>query len=245
MEEPTNAPLDFEGGGGKQDVACSVCQQKIDAAYFTLGSQVACERCKSDVQLAMAEKPGARAALRAVAMGSLWGFLGAAVWWAVRVFANYEIGLIAVAIGYFVGKAVFAATGNRGGTAFQALAVALTYFWICANYVPDIVQGIAEASAAEESGADAGAPAGETAAADSEAEAAGEALGGALALVLLPVFVFGFAMAAPFFEGASNALGLLIIGFGLWQAWTMNKRAQLAIAGPFQVGASTSPRASG
>jgi hypothetical protein len=52
----------------------------------------------------------------------------------------------------------------------------------------------------------------------------------------------GIALAAPFLQGAENLIGLLIIGFGLWQAWSLNKRADVAIEGPFALGA---PAASG
>ena len=45
-------------------------------------------------------------------------------------------------------------------------------------------------------------------------------------------------MASPFLEGASNALGLLIIGFGLLQAWQINKRTVIEFAGPFSVAAN-------
>ncbi|MBY0400191.1 hypothetical protein K2X89_07845 [Myxococcota bacterium] len=205
-------------------------------------------------------------------MASLWGFLGAAVWWAVRVFAQLEIGFIAIAIGYFVGKAVFSASGHRGGTGYQVLAVALTYFWICANYVPDIVSGLmnpvqaeetddpsahASDSASEDLAAEA--PLGDSPdaeSAQSELEPANAAqspsptdepppgnLG--IAIVAIGAIVFGLALSAPFFDLANNLIGLLIIFFGLWQAWSSNQRANVAVAGPFAVGVAGSASASG
>lgn len=44
--------------------------------------------------------------------------------------------------------------------------------------------------------------------------------------------------AIPFLAGVKNLLGLLIIGFGLWEAWKLNRRTDLSISGPFQVGAA-------
>jgi len=41
---------------------------------------------------------------------------------------------------------------------------------------------------------------------------------------------------APFLAGFENILGLVIIGFALFQAWKMNRRAPLAISGPYAVG---------
>ena len=44
--------------------------------------------------------------------------------------------------------------------------------------------------------------------------------------------------ALPFLTGVKNLIGLLIIGFGLWEAWKLNKRTDLSISGPYQVGAA-------
>ena len=54
-------------------------------------------------------------------------------------------------------------------------------------------------------------------------------------VVLSVAFVIGIAVAAPFLEGAGNIIGLLIISFGLWQAWKLNAATPLAIEGPFRL----------
>ena len=146
MSDASGAPLQFETAGPAAGAACGSCQQAIAGSYFTVGTQVTCERCKTDIELGLQQSPGASAFLRAILYGSLWGLLGATAWWAVRVFAGYEVGLIAVGIGYFVGRSVQRACGGRGGLRFRVLAVALTYFWIAANYVPDIVSELASAN---------------------------------------------------------------------------------------------------
>jgi hypothetical protein len=46
-----------------------------------------------------------------------------------------------------------------------------------------------------------------------------------------------FAFALPFLGGAENLLGILIIGFGLWEAWKINRRQVLPITGPFELAA--------
>ena len=223
----TQAPLDFgASGAAPAATACSVCREPLVGSYFTVGPSIACERCKTQLALSLQQQPGASAYLRAVLYAIVPGALGAAVWWGVRTYAGYEIGLIAIGIGYFVGLAVMRASGNRGGIPFQLLAVALTYFWITANYVPDIVGEIARADepVAAQSG-QAEVPSG---------EASATAGGAAIAFVL----IVGISLAAPFLQGAENLIGLLIIGFGLWQAWSLNKRNDVAIAGPFDLAAS-------
>ena len=53
------------------------------------------------------------------------------------------------------------------------------------------------------------------------------------------------AVAAPFLAGFENVIGILIIGFALWQAWHMNASAPLVFRGPYAVGgARLEPRAS-
>jgi hypothetical protein len=57
-----------------------------------------------------------------------------------------------------------------------------------------------------------------------------------LALMLLLVMLMAFAYAAPFLAGAQNLIGLLIIFFGLHQAWRLNRKMTLVVNGPFLVG---------
>ncbi len=47
--------------------------------------------------------------------------------------------------------------------------------------------------------------------------------------------VVAFAFVAPFLGGFSNILGILIIGFGLYQAWQLNRKRPFEVTGPFQV----------
>lgn len=47
-----------------------------------------------------------------------------------------------------------------------------------------------------------------------------------------------FAYAVPFLAGFENAIGILIIGFALYQAWRMSGKRTIQWAGPFQVGSA-------
>ena len=173
--------------------------------------------------------------------GSIPGALGAALWWAVRRFASLEIGLIAVGIGYFVGAGVRNGSGGRGGWKYQTLAVVLTYFWITANYVPDII-GLAQAPPEQTSAVGQGAPPTTGAGNASTGGVAERAEPPTLAqFALAVVFLFGVAMAAPFLQGVGNIIGILIISFGLYQAWTLNRRVQLDVAGPFHLAPASTP----
>ncbi len=65
--------------------------------------------------------------------------------------------------------------------------------------------------------------------ADEDLEAAG------IPAVFFWIVVVGFAFVAPFLAGFENILGILIIGFGLFQAWQLNRKKPFEISGPFQV----------
>jgi hypothetical protein len=113
---------------------------------------------------------------------------------------------------------------------------------IVSTYLPMVVQTFRERQAKEKPAATAPAQAGGATAAAAPKEAAskpsktesvglGDAILGIGALLLLVA-------ALPFLAGVKNLLGLLIIGFGLWEAWKLNKRTDLSISGPYQVGAA-------
>lgn len=218
-----SGPLTFDAPLAPAATACAICGQPIDRAYYTVNGQVACTTCRNQVLNGLQARPGLRGWLTSVGIGSAAGFVGAFVWWAVRRFASLEIGLIAIGIGHFVGLGVRRGSGGRGGRGFQLLAVVLTYFWITANYVPDVMQAFMARGSAV-------AVAGEDAARDGEAAATGP-IEVAVALVLL----FGVALAAPFLDGADNIIGLIIIAFGLYQAWKLNAAGQVAVEGPFRL----------
>ncbi len=54
------------------------------------------------------------------------------------------------------------------------------------------------------------------------------------AVKIITVAIMSYAI--PFMGGFQNILGILIIGFGVWQAWQMNRPLQLDITGPHALG---------
>jgi hypothetical protein len=230
-------------------VQCGFCGREAQGVYYQVGDTVACTRCRNE---RAAGPTGSRIGRfsKAIVFGLVAGTLGAAVWYGVRRLTGYEIGLIAIAVGFLVGAGVRAGSGGRGGRRYQVLAVALTYFSICLNYAPDVVgemfkqaQQEESAEGAEDSGtppasaeAPADAPAGAPAPATAGDDEAPGLVGALISLALFTAIVIGISLAAPFLGGLQNAIGLLIIGFGLWQAWKMNEGTPLEISGPFRIG---------
>jgi hypothetical protein len=213
---------------------CAQCQASIADAYYEVNGHVVCPGCKTALERSPTGS-GASRLLRATAFGLGGAIVGAGIYYAILAATGYEIGLVAIAVGWLVGRGVQKGSHGIGGWAYQALAVGLTYLAIVSTYVPFILNEAttdeAKASAAAAAPADSvsvTATPGTADSADATISAGGLAVG-VLALLVL-------AAAAPFLAGFENVLGILIIGFALYQAWQMNRRVPMTINGPYAVG---------
>ena len=218
---------------------CDVCGNALHGNYFEINEKMACERCRYAVEEAFNQRGGAGGFLKALLAGFGAAVAGSILYYAVREATGYNIGLIAILVGWGVGKAVHWGARGTGGWAFQTLAVFLTYMAIVSTYLPAIFTAIGKRVEKEKAAATAPAQPGGAA-----TQAAGKAP--RPAKVEKPISVGGFllglgailllAAAVPFLSAAQHPITLLIIAFGLWEAWKINRRTELSISGPFQVG---------
>jgi hypothetical protein len=177
---------------------CALCRTQITDTYYEAGGAVLCPSCSDKLT---GRTSGATAFPRALLYGAGAAVAGTIVWFIIGQI-GYELGIIAIAVGFFVGRAVRVGSGGRGGWKYQALAMGLTYASICTSYVLAFVRA-------------------------REGE-----VGGVAGLAS----AFGQAFAAPFTAGASNAIGILIIGIALYEAWKLNK--PIPVSGPFRMAAA-------
>ncbi len=241
-------------------LTCGHCGASIASAYYEAGGKTICERCRYALEAFLESRAGAGGAVKAVLAGVGAAFAGGLIYYAVLALSGYEFGLIAIVVGYLVGRAVRWGSGNRGGAFYQAVAVTLTYVAIVGTYVPLIIRevrarseqeaaavqpqqpGVGEQhSATGTPGGGQDAPKADGAGAGVQGSPAGgpetaQTMGAFTALGLFALFV----LALPFLQGFQNILGLLIIGFGLYQAWKMNRRVRLVFDGPFTPGRAAS-----
>lgn len=259
--EPTGMQFDHAefGGEGERKFECSFCQRPLGSSYFELNGQPACEACRYKVEAETATGPGATGFFKAALAGAGAALVGAGIYYAVLALSGYEVGIVAILVGYLVGRAVHWGSRGRGGWPYQTLAIGLTYLAIVSTYIPLIFQEFQKSSpAAVEQGAAAGGasaaadgggkeatvpaepaepavPAAPTESAETEEMGVGGFFLGLGALVLL-------AAAMPFLAGIENFMGIIIIGIGLYEAWRQNKRHVLTVEGPFEVGKLASPQ---
>lgn len=203
---------------------CMACQQPVTDRYFEVNGQTACPGCTQQIEQAHAADPGLRGFLAAIVAGIGAGVAGALLYYAVLALTGYEFGLIAVVVGFLVGRAVHWGASGRGGLKYQALAVALTYLSIVSCYVPFIVQGLRNRPPQQ-------AAAGATAQPEAPPQAPPTAGQFAFALGIFAALV----LASPFLAGFGNIIGWLIIGFALFEAWKINRRPEVLVTGPYEV----------
>ena len=182
---------------------CARCQQPLADEYFEAAGHLLCGSCRAalDARWVGGSAPGR--VLKAIAFGAAAAGLGSAVYFGLAMATGYEIGLVAILVGWLVGTAIRRATNYRGGRGYQALAVALTYAAIVSTYVPPIWRALQPRLLSQ----------------DLTWRAAG--------------VVIVLAWIAPFLGGFKNFIGWIVIGIGLYQAWMLTRPVRVTCTGPY------------
>ena len=206
---------------------CTLCQASIDGEYYDVNGHTVCRACSEKVSHEAATPRDPGTLVRALVAGGVAAVLGALVYFAVIAVSGFEIGLVAIAIGYMVGYGVRLGTRGRGGRRFQVIAVLLTYFAVGLAYsslaikeLIDKPEGAAtEVSALEKSG-------------DGEIKTGGE-----FAVALLQLLAFTFVLPVLVIAGSmpGGVISAAIIGFGMMQAWKMTAAPAVTVSGPYRL----------
>ncbi len=222
---PDTSELQFDKAEftGRQ---CAFCNQAITGDHYQFGASVVCATCAPGIANQL-ERPRKSELMRALVFG-----FGAAVasaiamgivaWW------GWQLALLSIFAGQMIAKAMKHATGQKGSRALQIWAVGLTYFACTVSLAPIIVKGFLESAAEDEKKA--GKKKTEEPKANMTASEAAAGLGLATALLV------GISMISPFLmigEGISGILNILIIGFGLMQAWKGAAAIDIPLLGPY------------
>ena len=221
---PDSPPPAIEGlQFDKAEIAarkCAVCQAEVPGEYFQVNGADVCPACAEKLR-AQQGRPTMGGVARGVVFGFGAALVCAAGYGLFTYLTNFEFGLIAIAVGWVVGRAVRMGARGLGGRRCQWAALLLTYFAITMGYVPLLYSGMQKA----------------TQEANVKLAKEGKPLNEARPVVTAVVATV-MAPALPFLsltEGISGILGIIIIGVGLHQAWKMTARHELAIEGPLGV----------
>uniref|UniRef100_Q01VX4 Uncharacterized protein n=1 Tax=Solibacter usitatus (strain Ellin6076) TaxID=234267 RepID=Q01VX4_SOLUE len=210
---------------------CVVCKHPTGNSYFHAQGLVVCPGCAEQIRTGQ-QAPPAVSLMRAALYGGGAALAGCLLYAVVAIVLNAEIGLIAILVGYMVGRAIRHAGQGRGGRPQQILAVILTYFAITTSYIPvyiyHAVKNPRPAITRQQPGQGSPAPA--------VAEKRPASFGSAVVVLLL------LAAVAPFLSlgssGVSGLISLFIIFIGLQRAWRLTGRSEILIMGPYPVEAA-------
>lgn len=249
----TVKPLQFEtavpsvpadAASSQQGVTCVACQRAILDKYYDVNAQSVCESCRNEIAQHTETPRGLKVLARACVFGLVAAILGAILYYAVIAITEFEIGIVAIAIGYMVGYGVRMGTRGRGGRRFQVMALVLTYWAVGLAYTPFLFSELSKEDATQQAGTNATASV-DAAVTPDATEAADEAAAadapGALALPLALAALMAISFTLPVLTVVSSLPGGLISGaiiaFGMHQAWRMTAVPQLVITGPYRIGA--------
>jgi hypothetical protein len=138
MSDPNPEAADDEGGELQFDQAemttpgtggpnCDACKRPLKDFYFEINGKIICGECRQHIEASLRGGSGLARLLKASVFGFGAAILGAAIYFIIARVTGYNIGLVAILVGFIVGRAVRKGTGNRGGLLYQFLALFLTY----------------------------------------------------------------------------------------------------------------------
>jgi hypothetical protein len=151
----------------------------------------------------------------------------------VAIILNAEIGLIAILVGWMVGKAIRHASNGMGGRPQQILAVTLTYFAISTSYIPVMIYQFSKHPSAAAQQAQAQKKGGEV-----TSDGDGQTNGGRMSVGSLLFAMLTLAAIAPFLTltaSVSGLISLFILFIGLQRAWRLTGRTEILLMGPYTV----------
>lgn len=220
--------------------SCKICGAAIAGSYFRVNNAMACASC---AQQAKDGQPvdSHVAYSRGLLLGVGAAVIGMILYAGFTIVTEIELGYIALAVGWLVGKGMLTGSGGIGGRRYQITAVLLTYAAVSVAAIP-IAIGISiknhrplvrqqQQQSTQAEGATA-----------NEAEAAAPVRPRWERLAIALVMLLGYGLASPILELQSpvhGVIGLVILLVGLRIAWQMTAPRNLNVDGPFDAAPAT------
>ncbi len=217
-------------------LACASCHQPINDQYFEINGTTLCEPCRVQVEGQLRGGSGVARLLRAVILGSLASLLGTIIYVAFLSVSPIDISIVAILIGFMVGKMVRKGSGNRGGLVYQILAVFLTYTSLAMTYFTLSMIDEFGAKPAPAAAAPANPPGAVQPAPAEEAQNPPQVDKAMIAQIVFALFCFAYT--TPILMAQQSPIMIAFVGFAVWEAWKMNKKLAIVVTGPYRLGDS-------
>lgn len=114
---------------------CRFCGYPAIGEYFRINGQMACAKCGAQARDGQPHDSHA-AFLRGLLMGAGAAVVSLVAYAGFTIMTSLYIGFMALAVGWFVGKAMMKGSNGMGGRRYQTAAVLLTYFAISVAEIP-------------------------------------------------------------------------------------------------------------
>ena len=210
---------------------CTFCKSAIGDTYYQIQGRDACATCAHARTAAQTATDSGGKMMKAL----LWGggaAIAGSLAFAFVAYLGFQLAILSIGIGWLVGTAIKKGTQGHTSRKYQIIAVLLTYLAIATSYVPLVIaQVITHKGEKDKDGKTVPA----APAAEPEAKVRPAATGGSPGLALL--MALGLILVLPFVDAFSSMPGglltLLIVFFGLQQAWKQTAPDDALIAGPY------------
>ncbi|HTB15391.1 MAG TPA: hypothetical protein VK752_27665 [Bryobacteraceae bacterium] len=204
---------------------CAACKQLIIGQHYQVNNHVICPQCAAKVSAGQqSQKPVPL--FRAVIYG-VGAAVAGSILYAIPLAKGFQIGIVALLVGWMVGKAIRAGSYGMGGRPQQILAVVLTYFAISASLFPaaffiGAMRAVEARSAAKTQPASQPPP---------QRVRPGLTPGRMIAGLLVVATI------SPFLQLRVSPVGglisLFILFIGLQRAWALTARHEIMVTGPY------------
>jgi hypothetical protein len=111
--------------------ACAQCNTSIpEGTEYILrgnkGSAPLCSNCATNMERALQAETANPNVIGAVLLGLGAAILASVVWYAIVVITRFELGIIAIAVGWLVAQGVILGSGRKRGLPLQLISVGIT-----------------------------------------------------------------------------------------------------------------------
>jgi hypothetical protein len=216
-----------EYSGKSSETPCKACGNLIRGDYYQINGARICPTCAQQIKDKI-PKDSPSAFARGVLFGIGGAVLGLGIYVGFALATGLIAGLISLAVGFIVGKAMMMGSAGVGGRRYQIAAVLLTYIAVSLAAVPiALSQHMKQKSAQAQSRATT--PATSPTVNDSQTHSPRMSPAKAVGMLAL------VGLASPFLALSSpmqGIIGLIILFVGVRIAWRITAARQLSISGP-------------
>jgi hypothetical protein len=132
-----------------QRPVCAGCKSPIEGSYYQYGGRTICAPCSEQVRMAAMMPQAAPSLGRPLLFGAGAALACAAGYSVITGVFHIELALIAILVGYLIGRAIRIGANGVGGRPLQIMAVLLTYVSITISYVPLILRQVSPGQIAQ------------------------------------------------------------------------------------------------